>query len=366
MKEIKNFPPLHIGSLTARTPIVQGGMGVGISLSGLAAAVANEGGIGVISAAAIGLISPPQPSQGYEEDCRAVLRREIRRAREISPQGILGVNIMVAMSNYADLVRVSAEEGIDIVFSGAGLPLDLPGLVPEGATTLISPIVSSGRAAAVISKRWQHRSSRLPDAVVVEGPKAGGHLGFSVEQIEDPAFALENLVPEVVEALKPFEDQAGRAIPVIAAGGCYTGADIRDLLELGAAAVQMGTRFVATVECDADHAFKQAYLDAKPGDAIIIQSPVGLPGRALKNLFLEQVGSGQRKPVNCPYHCIRTCDPQKSPYCISLALMAAQRGCTDRGFVFAGANVHRVDRITTVKELIDELREEFVTACSAA
>ncbi len=362
MKNTNDFPPLRIGPLTARTPIVQGGMGVGISLSGLASAVAEQGGIGVISAAAIGLVNPPQPSQGYEEDCRAVLRREIRRARELSPSGILGVNIMVALTNYADMVRVSALEGIDIIFSGAGLPLDLPTLLPEGVNTLLSPIVSSDRAAAVISKRWLTRTGRLPDAVVVEGPKAGGHLGFSPEQIEDPAFALERLVPAVVAALKPFEDKAGRAIPVIAAGGCYTGADIRELLDLGAAAVQMGTRFVATHECDADPAFKQAYLDAQPGDATIIQSPVGLPGRALRNRFLKQVGEGQRKPVNCPYHCIRTCDPQKSPYCISLALMAAQRGCTDRGFVFAGANVHRVDRITTVKELIDELREEYIQA----
>ncbi|MEW5774941.1 MAG: nitronate monooxygenase family protein [Thermodesulfobacteriota bacterium] len=362
MKKINDFPPLRIGALTARTPIVQGGMGVGISLSGLASAVANQGGVGVISAAAIGLVNPPQPSLGYEEDCRAVLRREIRRARELSPQGILGVNIMVALTNYADMVRVSAEAGIDVIFSGAGLPLDLPGQLPEGAATLLSPIVSSPRAAAVISKRWLSRFDRLPDAVVVEGPKAGGHLGFSREQIDDPAFALEALVPEVVEALKPFEDKAGRAIPVIAAGGCYTGADIRKFLDMGAAAVQMGTRFVATEECDADPAFKQAYLDAKPGDDTIIQSPVGLPGRALMNPFLEQVGNGRKKPVNCPYHCIRTCDPEKSPYCISLALMSAQRGFTDRGFVFAGANVHRVDRITTVKELIDELREEYIQA----
>ena len=362
MKKTTDFPPLRIGGLTARTPIVQGGMGVGISLSGLASAVANQGGVGVISAAAIGLVNPPRPSLGYEEDCRAVLRREIRRARELSPSGILGVNIMVALTNFADMVRVSAQEGIDIIFSGAGLPLDMPALLPEGVSTLLSPIVSSGRAAAVICKRWFSRTGRLPDAVVVEGPKAGGHLGFSPEQIDDPAFALEALVPEVVESLKPFEDKAGHAIPVIAAGGCYTGADIRELLELGAAGVQMGTRFVATEECDADQAFKQAYIDAKPGDAIIIKSPVGLPGRALRNLFLEEVGNGCRKPVNCPYHCIRTCDPQKSPYCISLALMAAQKGCTDRGFVFAGANVHRVDRMTTVKELIDELREEYIQA----
>lgn len=366
MKQNIDFPPLHIGGRTARTPIVQGGMGVGISLSGLSAAVANQGGIGVISAAAIGLVNPPDPHPGYEEACRAVLRREIRRARELSPDGILGVNIMVALTNYAEMVRLSAEEGIDVVFSGAGLPLDLPGLLPEGSTTLLSPIVSSGRAAAVICKRWLSRFKRLPDAVVVEGPKAGGHLGFSPEQINDPDFALERLVPMVVEALKPFEDKAGHPIPVIAAGGCYTGADIRELLELGAAAVQMGTRFVATVECDADPAFKQAYLDAKPGDAIIIQSPVGLPGRALKNAFLDQVGRGRKKPVYCPYHCIRTCDPEKSPYCISLALVAAQKGRTDRGFVFAGANVHRVDRITTVKELIDELREEYVKASITA
>jgi nitronate monooxygenase len=358
-----DFPTLRIGHVTLPTPIVQGGMGVGISLHGLASAVANAGGVGVISAAGIGLVGKPDPSLSHEEAAKAGLRREIRQARELSPGGVLGVNIMVALTNFADMVRTAVEEGIDIIFSGAGLPMDLPGLMPEGAKTLLSPIVSSGRAAALICKRWLSRFGLLPDAVVVEGPKAGGHLGFKREQIDDPQFALEKLVPQVVEALAPYKDKEGRPIPVIAAGGCYTGADIHKLLALGAAGVQMGTRFVATHECDADPSFKQAYIDAKPEDVVIIQSPVGLPGRALRNVFLDQVEHGERRPPACPYHCIRSCEPEKSPYCISLALAHAQKGRMDKGFVFAGANVHLVDRIMSVRELFEELRAEYLAAC---
>lgn len=353
---VSDWKSLRIGDLLARTPIVQGGMGVGISLSGLASATANAGGIGVIAAAGIGLMEPDGFTDFLGANIRA-LRREIRRARELT-KGILGVNIMVALSNFADMVRTAIEEGIDIIFSGAGLPVNLPEYLREGVRTKLVPIVSSGRAAALIARRWIDKYGYRPDAFVVEGPRAGGHLGFKREQLEDPKYALEALVPEVIEAIAPFAD-GGRPIPVIAGGGVYTGADIREMLELGAAGVQMATRFVATEECDASAAFKESYVSATEADLEIISSPVGMPGRALRNKFLEDVDAGKKTPYSCPYHCIVTCDPEKAPYCISLALLNAQRGRLDKGFAFAGANVPRVEKIVKVQDLIDSLAEEY-------
>lgn len=347
---------LSIGGLVARVPIVQGGMGVGISLSGLAAATANAGGIGVIAAAGIGLLEPDGFTDFLGASIRA-LRREIRRARELSQHGVLGVNIMVALSNFADMVRTAVEEKIDVIFAGAGLPVNLPEFV-KGTATKIVPIVSSGRAAALIAKRWLGKYAYRPDAFVVEGPKAGGHLGYKEEQLSDPAYSLEKIVPEVIEAIRPYEEE-GRRIPVIAGGGVYTGADIRKFIELGAAGVQMATRFVATDECDASLAFKEAIVASKEGDLEIIKSPVGMPGRAIRNLFLDDVERGAKKPYTCPYHCIVTCDVEKAPYCISLALLNAQKGRLDKGFAFAGANAPRVDRIMPVQELVDELVKEY-------
>jgi len=226
----RELKALVIGDLSARIPIIQGGMGVGISLSGLAAAVANAGGIGVIAAAGIGLLEPDGFKDFLGANIRA-LRREIRKARSLT-KGVLGVNIMVALSNFADMVRTAIEEKIDIIFSGAGLPMNLPEYL-HGSTTKLVPIVSSGRAATLLARRWLERYNYLPDAFVVEGPMAGGHLGFKAEQLEDPAFALENIVPEVIQAVRPFEEKTGRKIPVIAGGGIYTGADIRKFIEMG-------------------------------------------------------------------------------------------------------------------------------------
>lgn len=353
------LPQLHIGDLIARIPIVQGGMGVGISLSGLASAVANQGGIGVIAAAMIGMGEPDLAANPVEANVRA-LKTEIRRARSLT-KGLLGVNIMVALTIFSEMVIAAIEEGIDFIFSGAGLPLDLPKYLRKGCRTKLVPIVSSGRAAEVLCKKWE-RLSHLPDAFVVEGPMAGGHLGLKPEQIFAPEFTLEKLVPEVLAAVKPFEEKHGRAIPVIAAGGVYSGADIYKFLRMGAAGVQMATRFVATHECDADMAFKQAYVDSTKEDIVIIQSPVGLPGRAINNEFLEAVKRGEKIPFTCPYHCIRTCDHRNSPYCIALALMQAKKGNLKRGFVFSGQNAYRVDRIVSVKELIESLAQEFAEA----
>lgn len=348
---------LNIGGLKVPTGIIQGGMGVGISLSGLASAVANQGGVGVISAAGIGMLYK-DPSQDYLANCISGLRHEIREARRKS-NGILGVNIMVALTNYEDLVRTSIEEEIDIVISGAGLPLDLPKFLVPGCKTRLVPIVSSARAAALLCNKWLLNYNYLPDAVIVEGPKAGGHLGFKPEQIFDENFALEKLIPEVVAVVNQIALLNGKQIPVIAAGGIYSGADIAKIMKLGASGVQMGTRFVTTVECDASDDFKQAYLNAKKEDVTIIKSPVGMPGRAIKSPFLEEVLAGKRQPKTCPVNCIHTCDITTAPYCIIASLTSALRGNFRRGYAFAGSNVWRTNKIIPVEELMNTIRQEF-------
>jgi NAD(P)H-dependent flavin oxidoreductase YrpB (nitropropane dioxygenase family) len=364
------FPKLSIGDLESPTPIIQGGMGVGISLSGLASAVANAGGIGVIAAAMIGMREPDIALNPLEANLRA-LRAEITKARRLTG-GIVGVNIMVALTTFAEMARASIEERIDIIFSGAGLPLDMPRLLldvceqkKETLKTKLVPIVSSARAAGIIGKKWISRFNYPPDAVVVEGPKAGGHLGFKPEDIDKPDHALERLVPEVVETLKPFEDKKGGPIPVIAAGGIYTGADIKRFLDLGASGVQMGTRFVATHECDADARFKQSYIDAGEKDVTIIKSPVGMPGRAILNKFIEDMREGAKKPFKCVFKCVSTCDQERTPYCIASALLNAMRGNLEKGFAFCGANVARINGILSVRELMDSLQREFDEAAAA-
>lgn len=351
---------LKIGHLTARIPIIQGGMGVGISMSGLAAAVSNEGGIGVIATAGIGMIEADFFSNYLAANVRA-LKKEIRKAREMT-RGILGVNIMVALSNYAELVTTAVNEGADIIFSGGGLPLDLPVLLDGNSKTRLVPIVSSSRAAKLICKRWADRHHRLPDAFVVEGPLAGGHLGFKPEQIDDADFSLENLIPQVIAEIKPYADEHAVTIPVIAAGGVYTGKDILDYMNLGAAGVQMGTRFVTTHECNASMEFKQAYIDSREEDIVIINSPVGMPGRAIRNQFLDEVDKGKKKPYKCPYHCIRSCDYEQSPYCIFFALINAQKGKLKNGFAFAGANAYRTSEIVSVHDLMATLVSEYEEA----
>jgi len=356
------LPAMQIGHLVSRLPIIQGGMGVGISIAGLASTVANEGGIGVISTIMIGMSEPDLDTKNPQAHI-AVLKREIRKAKELS-RGVLGVNIMVASTTFGDTVKAAIDESIDVIFAGAGLPLNLPGFLQESDRTKLVPIVSSGRAASILCKKWLSRFKYLPDAFVVEGPMAGGHLGFKAEQLEDPDFELETLVQDVLEAVKPFVRSEKKEIPVIAAGGIYNGDDIYRFLQMGAAGVQMGTRFVATHECDADIAFKEMYIAAKEDDLVIIKSPVGLPGRAIRNQFIERINNGEKKPLKCPYHCLKTCDPEKSQYCIALALECARRGKLKHGFAFAGQNAYRVKEIVSVKELIDSLKAEFNLAAA--
>lgn len=361
LQDIK-MKPLVIGDLVAKLPIVQGGMGVGVSLSSLASAVANVGGVGVISAAGMGL-----QDKGYKENPIEVgveaLKKEIKKTKELT-KGIIGVNIMVALSSFAEMVKGSIEAEVDIIFAGAGLPLDMPKYLTKDSKTKLVPIISSAKAAGAIVKRWMAKYNYLPDAFVLEGPLAGGHLGFSEEQINDSNFSLENILPEVLAVTKDLEKEHQKKIPVIAGGGVYSGEDIYKLMELGAAGVQMATRFVATDECDADIAFKQAYVDCTEEDIVLIKSPVGLPGRALNNKFVEDSVKGLKHPFTCPYKCIKTCKHEESPYCIALALINSKKGKLDKGFVFAGQNAYRVDKIVSVKELTDSLQEEYAEAAS--
>lgn len=348
---------LKIGNLIARLPIIQGGMGIGVSLSGLAAAVANEGGIGVISATGLSLLYT-KLSTDFVTAGNLGLIEEIRKTRE-KTKGIIGVNVMVALSNFAELVKTSIAEKVDIIFCGAGLPLDLPSFLPADSQTKLVPIVSSARAAKLICQKWTTNYNYLPAAIVLEGPKAGGHLGYKIAELDDPRFALEELLPQVVAAVVPFEEKYQTTVPVIAAGGIFTGEDIYRMMQLGASGVQMGTRFVTTDECDASVAFKQMYIDAEAQDIEIIKSPVGMPGRAIRSNFLQKVKDGLRQPKNCPYNCIRTCDVEDSPYCIALALYNARKGNFESGFAFAGSNAFQCTRIMSVKETMEELVREF-------
>jgi nitronate monooxygenase len=359
------LPSLRIGRLEAELPIIQGGMGVGISLSGLSSAVANMGAIGVIAATGIGMMEPDFVTNFHGANDRA-LRREIALARE-KTDGIIGVNVMVALTDFNELVLGAVEEGADLIFMGAGLPLkELPLDRIRNHNAEAVPIVSSARAATLIFKHWSRTYHHIPSAVVVEGPKAGGHLGFKKEQIEDPNYNLANLLVEVIAALEPFRDEYQIPIPVIAAGGIFTGADIYKYLQLGAAGVQMATRFIATEECDASPAFKQSLIDCTEEELIIIDSPVGLPGRAVRNQFLIDVAAGVRKPFKCPWKCLKSCDFRTVPYCIALALTNAKQGYLQDGFTFSGANGYRLEKITTVPGLMEEIKSEYAAAVSEA
>ncbi|MCP4545283.1 MAG: nitronate monooxygenase [bacterium] len=359
--KLPGMPELRIGDLVAKIPIVQGGMGVGYSLSGLASSVAEAGGIGVIAAAGIGRLDPDWAKDTHAANMRA-LRSEIRLTRQLT-DGILGINLMLALADFDNLCRASIEEGADILFLSAGLPLKPPKGMDldylRSMHTRIAPKISSARAASLIFKHWSKSFSLVPDAVVVEGPKAGGHQGFRKQDLNDPAFALENILPGVIEAVAPYEQRYGRAIPVIAGGGVYTGEDIHRILGMSAQGVMMGTRFVATHECDVHDSVKQAYIDCSEDDLGIIDSPVGLPGRAIINRYLRDVSAGIKKPYKCLWRCLRTCNIRKAPYCIAQALTKARDGLLDEGFAFAGANAFRVEKLMSVKELIAELMRDY-------
>lgn len=355
---------LRIGDKIAQLPLVQGGMGVGVSLSGLAGAVAKEGGVGIISTAQIGF-----KEEGFEknqpEANEKAIAKHIKRAKEIAGgMGLVGVNVMVALKHYKEHVKAAIKAGADVVVCGAGLPVDLPKLVEEVAEetgekvenlSKIAPIVSSEKAAKILLKMWDKHYNRTADFLVIEGPKAGGHLGFSKEQLEDiEAVHFDEEVKKIIQCKAVYEEKFGVKIPVVVGGGIYTKKDADDTFALGADAIQVASRFVTTYECDADEKYKQAYLNAKPEDIQIVQSPVGMPGRAIRNQFIRDLEVSKKKIDKC-YNCLGKCNPKEVPYCITKALIDAVKGDVDGGLVFCGANAGRQDHMMSVKEVIEEL-----------
>ncbi|MCK9638935.1 MAG: nitronate monooxygenase family protein [Prolixibacteraceae bacterium] len=350
----RTIPTLQIGDLKIYPPIIQGGMGVRVSGANLASAVANEGCAGVIASVGLGDFENVSASKFVEVN-NIGLRDVIRKARAQS-NGIIGVNVMVVLSNYEELIKICVQESVDMIICGSGLPMDLPKLT-EGSNIKLIPIVSSARAFNIIYKKWKQNYNKVPDAVILEGPLAGGHLGFSYDDIlNNTARSLEELVAELVEFIGTLEEK----IPVIAAGGIWDGADIAKFLKLGASGVQMATRFVCTDECDVHDDFKQAYISATKEDIAIIKSPVGLPGRVIRNEFTKRVSMGETIPFRCPHHCLRSCDPRTAPYCIARVLGEASRGELLSAFAFAGANAYRCSEIVPVKSLVNLLKEELI------
>lgn len=339
--------PLKIGELTAKVPVIQGGMGVGVSLSSLAGAVAADGGIGVISTAQIGYQEEDWESHPVEANLRAI-GTQIARAREKAKGGIVGVNIMAATRFYERYVHAAVEAGVDLIISGAGLPTNLPELV-KGSKTKIAPIVSSLKAATVICRLWERHYKCTPDLMVIEGPEAGGHLGFSLEQLENKeGMDFDQEIVSIIQYMAGLSEKAEKKIPVVVAGGIFDRKDMEHYMALGADGVQVATRFVTTEECDVSQAFKQAYINAKKEDIHIVKSPVGMPGRALIN---EEVGKANR-PEKC-YQCISKCNPAEIPYCITRALVHAARGNTAEGLVFCGSNAYKAEKIETVHEVME-------------
>ena len=352
---------LKIGNLTVNIPIIQGGMGVCVSLSGLASAVANEGGIGIISAVGIGMTEPDFRRNLREANKRA-LRKEIRKAKQ-KTNGVIGVNIMIAASDFDDLLKIALEEQIDVVIFGAGLPLKKPLNIDdsllESTSTKFLPKVSSARAAKLIFNHWSEKYNRVPDAVVVEGPLSGGHQGFKKNDVINPTILLSSIIKDTVREVYKFEQKYGVEIPVIAGGGIYTGKDMFDIMSVGAKGVKMGTRFVTTTECDVSEAFKQNYISCVENDIVIIDSPVGLPARVIKNDFVKQIQEGKKKPINCSWKCLKTCDFRKVQFCIAEALFNAANGDFINGFSFAGSNAHLSDKIISVKETFNQISNEY-------
>lgn len=342
--------PLEIGDLKVKIPVIQGGMGVGISLSRLAGNVALEGGMGVISTAQIGFRELDFHKNPLEANFRA-MKKEIRKAKEIAKGGVIGANIMVATRHYKDYVKNAVLAGVDVILSGAGLPVDLPEYV-KGSQVKIAPIISSLKAFTVISRIWERKYSRYPDFVVVEGPKAGGHLGFSKEEAQQlTQMEYDKVIIDIVEKAAEYGQKAKRKIPVIVAGGIFDRKDMEHVFALGADGVQIGTRFVTTKECDVDERYKEAYLKAKKEDIVLIDSPVGMPGRAIRNAFIERVKIQQEKITHC-YQCIEGCKGKDIPYCITEALVHAASGDIENGLLFCGENAWRCNRMETVKEIM--------------
>ena len=351
---------LKLGNRELEIPIIQGGMGVGVSLGNLAGTVAGCGAMGVISTVNAGYREDDFEKNPIQANVRA-LRQEIKKALDIAKgKGIVAINAMVAVNRYEESVKAAIDAGVQAVISGAGLPLALPKLT-KGTECMAAPIVSSGKAASVICKNWDRKYGVAPDFVVIEGPEAGGHLGFSREQIENhTAKSIYDIFPEVKEAIEPYEEKYDREIPVFLAGGIFDGADMAKATDAGASGVQMATRFIATTECDASEEYKRVIVDASEDDVTIIKSPVGMPGRALLTPLIQKLQQGEKFAPKICNDCLKSCPHgTKTPYCISRALIEAVKGNVREGLFFCGSNVGKIKKIVSVRELIDEIVSEW-------
>ena len=350
-----DIPRLQIGRWEFPLPLVSGGMGVKISGWQLVLAVLEESCLGTLTSMGLGDLSHGMSGTHFVTTSRAALQYELSqlRARTDRP---FAVNVMGALSNVDDLIATAVQGGANIIVYGAGIPRALPAVVEDPDVALV-PIISSARLAGIILKRWEHYR-RIPDAFIIEGPLAGGHLGFSLDQLEHlEDFTLESILQQTLEVIKPYEDACGRKIPLITAGGIFTGDDIARMLSLGASGVQMGTRFVATHECPVAMEFKREYLNARPEDVRIIKSPVGMPGRVIANEFLRQLQGGDIPAPSCPFHCITSCERDAAGFCIAERLDNSYKGDVANGLIFCGANAPRVTRIMSVHELVTELMD---------
>ena len=353
-----NMYPLKIKNIEAKLPVIQGGMGVGISLGGLAGAVAKEGGIGVISASQIGFREPDFDQNTKGANLRAI-RKEYEKARTIAPEGIIGFNLMVAMRHYEEYVREVIDAGADMIISGAGLPMELPRLA-EGSDVKLAPIVSTEKSAKVILRYWDKKYKRMPDLLVIEGPEAGGHLGFTEEQLKEYNGNYDQEVIRILNLVRQYEEEFGCRIPTALGGGIENRRQAAHAFSLGVDAIQVATRFVTTEECDADIRYKEAYIQADREDITIVKSPVGMPGRAIMNPFMRRVMAGEQIPHSPCHGCLHKCDPAKIPYCITDALIHAAKGEVDDALLFCGAYAYKAKRLETVKEVIDSLLTERV------
>ncbi|MCR5704108.1 MAG: nitronate monooxygenase family protein [Eubacterium sp.] len=344
---------LKIGELTAKIPLIQGGMGVGISLGGLAGAVAKEGGVGIISSAQIGFREADFQENPLKANLKA-MRKELQKARSIAPEGIIGFNIMVAANHYKEQVLEALRSGADLIISGAGLPVDLPEYVKD-STVKIAPIVSSEKSAKVLLRLWDKRYQTTADLVVIEGPKAGGHLGFKKEEIQEKLKNYKAEIQKIIRVVREFAGKYQREIPVVLAGGIQTREDVEQALTMDIQGVQVATRFVPTLECDADEKYKEAYIQANSKDAVIVQSPVGMPGRALRNSFIKRVEAGEKFPPKKCLGCMKKCNPKEIPYCITERLIHAANGNVEEALIFCGAGVGNEKQMRSVKDVIEEL-----------
>ena len=358
--ELKSF---KIGKYTIERPIIQGGMGVGISWDKLAGNVSLEGGLGVISAVGTGIYNnrefskktvnsrPHTEVNFYSKDALAKI---FENARKICGDRPLAVNILYAQSGYGQVVKDACEAGADIIITGAGLPLTMPEASKEYPDVALVPIVSTAKALRILCRRWKKTHNRLPDAVIVEGPLSGGHQGFKYDECFLPENQLESILPPVVEEAKNWG-----SMPVIAAGGIWNHDDIVKMMELGADAVQMGTRFIGTIECDASDVMKEMIIEADEDDIKLFKSPVGYPARGVKSKLHANIEAGTAPKVACISNCVAPCnrgvEAKVVGYCIADRLSDAYDGIKESGLFFTGANGYRLKEIITVKELMEKL-----------